>query len=177
MGNSTSQAQCQLFRDLWDIVSAGQSSNGSSSNGSSSNDPGMILDPIFKNIGLADIFEYKQYSNLELHFRGASYNNLGHAILITATRTPGGPSINEKQLLTVSYRAPTIVKHGKTVTSSFVCVSNHCCTTLPAVTRAIQGILTKHKAVLQEAAEGIRANALACVASADILVQAMQRLP
>ena len=167
MGNSTSQAQRQQFLDLWNIIAVAHTT-------STVDGPNTVLEPVFKAIGLDNVFRYctaDTASAAILAFAGDLYGLLGYHIVLTATQDQEG-TINAKQVITVSF-CKVITKHGLGTTS---CVSRNRCTTLSTCTRAIKGIITKNKAALEGAAASVQAEAQARLAQADLLIQTIQKL-
>ena len=167
MGNSTSQAQRQQFLDLWNIIAVTPTT-------STVDGPNTVLEPIFKAIGLDNVFRYctaDTASAAILEFAGDLYGLLGYHIVLTATQDQEG-TINSKHVITVSF-CKVITKHGLDTIS---CVSRNRCTTLSACTRAIKGIITRNKAALESAAASVQAEAQFRLAQADLLIQTIQKL-
>lgn len=174
MGNSTSQAQRQQFLDLWNIIATTPTTT-------TVDGPDTVLEPIFKAIGLDNVFRYciadgsdtdpNTVPNTVLAFTGDLYSLLGYHIVLAATQDQQG-TINAKQVITVSF-CTALTRYGFDTVS---CISRNRCTTLSAITRALKGICTKNKTVLEGAAASVQAEAQARLAQADLLIQTIQKL-
>lgn len=168
MGNSTSQAQRQQFLDLWNIVYHQSSS-------SVLGGPNTVLEPIFKTIGLDSVFAYHCPADVPstiLWFVGDAYKLLGYRIVLNATYDQQGTA-NAKQVITVNFCKASTTRQGIETIS---CVSHNRCTTLSAITRAIQGIIARNKVALKAAAESVQAEAQARLAQANLLIQTVEKL-